>query len=93
MAPLVQTVFPEGRTWHAPRLNVHLDNCRVHFPKVAEHFFIENQLPHVPHPPWNPDFAPSDFWLFGCIKPGLTGRSFAEPAELLEGVREFILFI
>jgi hypothetical protein len=52
--------------------------------------FIENQLLHVPHPSCSPDLAPSDFWLFGRIKTGLTGRSFAEPEELLEGVREFL---
>jgi hypothetical protein len=37
--------------------------------------------------------VPSDFWLFGPIKAGLTGRSYAEPEELLKllkGVREFV---
>jgi histone-lysine N-methyltransferase SETMAR len=68
MAPLVQTVFPQGRTRDTPRLNVHRDNCRVHFSKVTEQFFIENQPLHVPHPPYSPDLAPSDFWLFGRIK-------------------------
>jgi hypothetical protein len=29
---------------------------------------------------------PSDFWLFGRIKTGFAGRSFAELEELLEGV-------
>jgi hypothetical protein len=33
--------------------------------------------------------APSDFWPFGHIKIGLSGRGFAEPNELLDGVREF----
>jgi hypothetical protein len=28
--PLVQILVPRGRTWHAPRFNVHLGNCRVH---------------------------------------------------------------
>jgi hypothetical protein len=32
--------------------------------------------------------ARSDCWLFGRIKPGLAGRSFADPEELLKGVRE-----
>jgi hypothetical protein len=41
MVPLIQTVFPQGRTWHTPRLNVHLDNYRIHFSKVTEQFFIE----------------------------------------------------
>jgi hypothetical protein len=38
MAPLVQTIFPQGRNRYRPRLNVHLDNCRVYFSKVAEQF-------------------------------------------------------
>jgi histone-lysine N-methyltransferase SETMAR len=67
-----------------------LDNCRVHFSKVTEQFSIEDQLVHVSHPPYSPDLAPSDSWLFGRIKTGLAGRSFAEREELLEGVREFL---
>jgi hypothetical protein len=51
---------------------------------------FENQLLHVPHQPYRPDLALSDFWLFRRIKTGLAGRSFAEPEELLEGVREFL---
>jgi histone-lysine N-methyltransferase SETMAR len=73
MAPLVQTVFPQGRTRYTPRLNVRLENCPIHFSKVAEQFFIEDQLLHVPHPPYSPDLARSDFWLFGRIETGLAG--------------------
>jgi hypothetical protein len=54
MAPLIQTVFPQGMTRYTPRLNVHLDNCSVHFSKVTEQFFIKNQLLDVPHPPYIP---------------------------------------
>jgi hypothetical protein len=90
MAPLIQTVFPQGRTQYTSRLNVHLDNCHVHFSKVTEQFFIENQLPHVLHLSSILDLAPSDFWLFRRIKTGLAGRSFAEPEELFKGIREFM---
>jgi hypothetical protein len=58
--------------------------------KVTEQFFIENQLLHVPHPPYSSDLAPSCFWLFGRIKAGLADRSFAEPEELLKDVGEFL---
>jgi hypothetical protein len=34
--------------------------------------------------------APADFWLFGRIKTGLAGRSFAKPEELLEGIQDFL---
>jgi hypothetical protein len=90
MALLAQTVFPKGRTRYTPRPNVHLDNCHVHFSKVTEQFSIDNQLLHVPHPPYSPGLAPSDFWLFGRIKTRLDGRSFAKPEELLERIREFL---
>jgi hypothetical protein len=79
MTPLVQTVISQGKTRYAPRLNVHLDNCRVHFSKVTEQFLIENQLLHVPHPPYSPHFAPSDFWLFGLIKTGLAREAWPSP--------------
>jgi hypothetical protein len=42
---------------YTPRLNLHLDNFRIQFSKVTEQFFIENQLLHVPHPPYSPDLA------------------------------------
>jgi hypothetical protein len=54
-----------------------------------EQFFVENQPLHVPHPPYSPDLAPSDFWLFERIKTGLAGRSLAEPFENFW--REFLL--
>jgi hypothetical protein len=58
--PLTQEIFPGGRRAHIRRLNVHQDNCRVHFSKVAERFLTENDLLRVPHPPYSPDIAPSD---------------------------------
>jgi hypothetical protein len=87
MARLVQTVFPQVRTPYTLRLNVHLGKCLVHFSKVTEQFLIENQLTHVLHPPYSPDLAPSDLWLFGRIKTELADQSFTEPEEFLEGVQ------
>jgi histone-lysine N-methyltransferase SETMAR len=83
IAPLVQTVLSQGTIRYTPRLNVHLDNCLARFSKVTEPFFIENQRLHVPHPPYSPDLAASDFWIFGCLKTGLAGRSFTEPRRCL----------
>jgi hypothetical protein len=90
IAPLIQTVSPQGRIRYTLRLHVHLDNYRVHFSKVREQFSIENRLLHILSPPYNPDLGPSDFWPFGRVKTGLAGRSFAKPEELLEGGREFL---
>jgi hypothetical protein len=57
---------------------------------VSEKFFVEKQIVHVPHPPYSPDLAPSDFWLFGYIKAGLAGQSFTEPEGLFDGIMVFL---
>jgi hypothetical protein len=45
------------------------------------------------HPPYSPDLAPSDFYLFGYVKRCLAGLSFEDADQLLavvEGVLEGI---
>jgi hypothetical protein len=90
MAPFVSTVFPQGRTQYTPRLDVHLDNCRIQFSKAMKQFFIENQLLHLPHPPYSPDLTASDLCLFGNIKTGPADRSFLDPEGLFECFRGFL---
>ena len=43
---------------------IHLDNCRVHNSKKTNCFFISKNILRVIHPPYSPDIAPSDFFLF-----------------------------
>jgi hypothetical protein len=61
MVPLVQEIFPYGRNRRALGLHVQLDNCRVHFSEVAEQFVAANEILRIPHLPYIPDLAPSDF--------------------------------
>jgi hypothetical protein len=49
----------------------------------------EDSLVVIPHLPYIPDLAPSDFWLFGHVKTSLAGRAFNDIDELLEAVIEF----
>jgi hypothetical protein len=45
----------------------------------------------APHPPYSPDLAPSDFYLFRYVKKCLAGISFEDTDQLLaavEGVLE-----
>jgi hypothetical protein len=47
----------------------------------------------APHPPYSPDLAPSDFYLFGDVKRYLAGLSFEDadrPFAVVEGVLEDI---
>jgi hypothetical protein len=56
MAALTQAIFPQGRTRSTPRLNVHLDKCRVHFSKVTGQFSSRISCcmfsTHLRVPPW-----------------------------------------
>jgi hypothetical protein len=61
---LLSMNFPQGRQRHALRLDCHLDNYHVHFPKASEQFCTETEIIHVPHPPYVPDLTPSDFWPY-----------------------------
>jgi histone-lysine N-methyltransferase SETMAR len=67
-----------------------LDSCRVQFPNATQQFVIESHIGCVPHPPYNPDLAPSDLWLFGYVKTSLVGQSFDKPEQLLEATTEFL---
>jgi hypothetical protein len=40
----------------------------------------------VPQPPFSPDLAPSDFYLFGKPKTTLMGSVFENEPELLDGI-------
>jgi hypothetical protein len=60
------------------------------FWKATEHFFIHNHLVHVPSPPFSPDLALSDFWIFGHIKNSLVGQTFDGPEDLLEDIIAFL---
>jgi hypothetical protein len=71
MAPIVAKVFPRGRIPHTRRLQLHLDTCRVDLSKATEQSITENHIGRVPHLPYSPDLAPSDFWLFGHVKTSL----------------------
>jgi hypothetical protein len=44
----------------------------------------------APHPPYSPDLAPSDFYLFGYVKRCFTGLSFEDSDQLLPGVESVL---
>ena len=69
---------------------LHLDNCRVHNSKQT---LIEmEKIPYqrTPHPPYSPDLAPSDFYLFGRVKKALEGLEFDSPQEVFDKIVEIL---
>jgi hypothetical protein len=44
----------------------------------------------VPHPPYSPDLAPSDYHLFGPVKRVLGGKRFRNNDEVIAAVQSWI---
>jgi len=44
----------------------------------------------LPHPPYNPDLAPSDYHLFGPIKEHLGRERFCNNEEMIQDVQEWL---
>jgi len=72
----------------------HHDNAPSHAALLTRWFLTDNKVTVVPHPPYSPDLAPSDF-LFPKLKMKLKGRRFqtleeiqAESQTFLNSLRE-----
>jgi hypothetical protein len=44
----------------------------------------------APYPPYSPDLAASDFYLFGYVKRCLTGLSLEEADQLLAAIEDVL---
>jgi histone-lysine N-methyltransferase SETMAR len=44
----------------------------------------------LPHPPYSPDLAPSDFLLFGPLKESLRGRKYNLDDDVQSAVHEWL---
>lgn len=69
---------------------LHHDNARPHCSKETMSTISRLGFEVVPHPPYSPDLAPSDFWLFPKLKEVLKGKHFSSDAEVERAVTEWI---
>lgn len=66
------------------------DNAPVHTAAISKAAVSDAGLTIVDHPPYSPDLAPSDFWLFNHLKKHLRGKVFNDDSELRESVEQFL---
>ncbi|PNF36600.1 hypothetical protein B7P43_G13839 [Cryptotermes secundus] len=58
----------------------------AHRAYATQQFLPENNLEAVPHAPYSPDLAPSDFRLFPTMKDTLRGRTFTSRAAIASAI-------
>ena len=65
----------------------HCDNARVHTAKATTTHLGKCGFTKMMHPPYSPDLAPSDFFLFGTLKHELKGWIFQNKEQLETGIQ------
>ncbi|XP_071088847.1 histone-lysine N-methyltransferase SETMAR-like [Haliotis cracherodii] len=66
------------------------DNARVHICRLAVAAVKRNGFKVLPHPPYSPDLAPSNYFLFPNLKKELRGRHFWSDDELTTAVEGWL---
>jgi hypothetical protein len=64
----VRDICSHSRRKSLKGMEIHLGNARPHNSKRAPECLSRTKANRVPHPAHSPDFAPSDFFLFGFVK-------------------------
>jgi histone-lysine N-methyltransferase SETMAR len=65
---LVEDITSHSRRKRLKGILVHLDNARPHHSGPSRDCLGTTKAQRLPYPPYSPDRAPSDFFLFGPIK-------------------------
>ena len=66
------------------------DNAPIHTSQLTTKIIQEANFHLLPHPPYSPDLAPSDFWLFRHLKKHLRGHHFDSARVVQEATESFL---
>ena len=66
------------------------DNARPHKSKQVKDKLESMRLVELYHPPYSPDLAPCDFWLFDGLKKHLAGKTFDERMQLGRTIQRYL---
>ena len=75
--------------WQKKKILFHQDNASSHTPAVPMAKIHELRLELLDHPPYSPDLAPSDFFLFPHIRIALGGQRFSSNEEAITFVNNY----
>jgi hypothetical protein len=70
------------------KLVIHIDNSPIYKSKAAIQKSASMRVKIAAHPPYSPDMAPLDFFLFEYIKQKIAGQEFVSSDDLFEVIRE-----
>ena len=71
--------------------NIHYlhDNAKPHVAAQSLKKLNELGLTILPHPPYSPDLAPSDFYLFSPMKSVLQGHTYCNEKDVMKVIEDW----
>jgi transposase len=79
-----------GELWRDRSLVLHHDNVPAHSSLRMSQLLAEKGISAVNHPPYSPDLAPDDFWLFPKLKSFLKGKRFSDIEDIKSSAKNFL---
>ena len=79
--------------WKKQSWILHHDNAPAHTSMLVRDFLAKNKTVIMPQPPYSPDLAPADFFLFPKLKTPMKGKRFAAIEEIKEKSKQELLAI
>ena len=67
----------------------HHDNAPAHTSAIATAKLFDLRYEILLHPPYSPDLAPSDYFLFSNMKAWLAGKIFSSNEEIIAATNEY----
>ncbi|UYV63819.1 K02A2.6-like, partial [Cordylochernes scorpioides] len=74
--------------WKNKKWLLHHDNAPAHTSLLVRDFLAKNNTLMMPQPPYSPDLAPCDFFLFPKLKRPMKGRRYATLDEIKTASKE-----
>jgi histone-lysine N-methyltransferase SETMAR len=71
LRPTVDSIKKQRPTSGVKNMKILHDGARPHIHKNVKNFLEQEGIAIIDHPPYSPDLAPCDFWLFDKIKKDL----------------------
>lgn len=68
LKPVVKALEIDRSKCGSRNLKILHDNARPHVHQNVNNFLKEHGISTIEHPPYSPDLAPCDFWLFSLVK-------------------------
>jgi histone-lysine N-methyltransferase SETMAR len=90
ITPLAEMCYPNGIGRARYKVTVHFDNAPIHNTAEVSEYLQAYRLTRMQQPPYSPDLAPCDFFLFGDLKRRLAGNSFETLEDLSSAVDEIL---